>query len=798
MRYFKIRPLAAFAVLLFLPQLLVAQYGPFLCKSDTIYNLNWEPIGAPPAYVGEYAQSKGRLFAATTAGLFYSDNAGLRWQMIPGTFGKQIVSVTATDSVVFYQSTRPVYGNFNTTASSLLESFEVFASYDLGQTFVKIIDEEGGTVPDFGGSFLYNNTPIQHLGAGAFSFRHSLPGSSNGLDYEKFYFSFDYGRSWSVLAGGDDLSRLSFCTDTLLNMTYFFGQNGFPVSVINLYANNNIQIPVLSDTLFDTNVYLRKSVYFNGDLYTFWPLNDTQIQLKTYRGVGQSGFPQQIDTSVISFQGLEAGENIVVAKTWNLDTVLGFQSSQGRVYTASINQPTQTVFVQKAVPGATSLPAGMYRCDFFGQTLYSGDEGQNWEPRFQGLHLRVDTYLQFCGRAYSKNGENGRYFFKNDANEWEMLETIDGANITAMLGQAFGELYVQTDNGIYHLGADCDVSQSNQVTQLTTGIKKVLQFGGAAYAVGDYSNQIWQNNGNGWSPLVTGFYGNVADMHRSHDTLLLLLSDAVLFSVDGGVSWQKRVFPFAQNQVLFWQRGFELFAYQTMGNPASSYTFLACQDFSRADEPGQWEQQCVLSAPYHSYFDQVNFKHPPELFIGPEGLLFYHVQQGLYVSKNNGKAWLRLAQLPFKNHYTFTQHAHGGYFSEAAFEGALNYAVADGQLYACSQRLGILRTPLAPIQQALDSLSVNTTIGATKSTPLLLTPNPSEGRLVLPLETLLEGFVDLQILDMSGRMVFTEQNVSTGRPVVFQLGQLPAGMYIVLLKDVDGRNIRQGKWILKE
>jgi hypothetical protein len=80
---------------------------------------------------------------------------------------------------------------------------------------------------------------------------------------------------------------------------------------------------------------------------------------------------------------------------------------------------------------------------------------------------------------------------------------------------------------------------------------------------------------------------------------------------------------------------------------------------------------------------------------------------------------------------------------------------------------------------------------ATKATAVLY-PNPSQGQITLDLSTLATGTYTVQVLDLAGRVVRTQQSSAVATPL--DLSGLPQGAYVVM---IQGTNVRQALPLLR-
>jgi hypothetical protein len=88
--------------------------------------------------------------------------------------------------------------------------------------------------------------------------------------------------------------------------------------------------------------------------------------------------------------------------------------------------------------------------------------------------------------------------------------------------------------------------------------------------------------------------------------------------------------------------------------------------------------------------------------------------------------------------------------------------------------------------------SVRTVHFATTKATAVLYPNPSQGQITLDLSTLATGTYTVQVLDLAGRVVRTQQASAAAAPL--DLSGLPQGAYVVL---VQGANVRQALPLLR-
>jgi Secretion system C-terminal sorting domain len=700
--------LTLFMVFFYIKTPLNAQTSNFLCPTDTLTGLVWTPLQAPPAKVNAFAQSQGRVFAATESGLYSSDDAGLHWVYRFGE-GQNISSLTATDSCVFYQTVlqttqgpyadRPNYVVNMYRSSNLGVSFQLF--YSLNAT-AKPIDPSLTLYP-------HKWTPITWLGSNSFYFRHwfEAPPTGNQVFVNNLYYTKDNGATWSILSG--NFPQRALVSDTIVTTPRNFAyQNGVTTYDLSIYPAADITSIPIKDTfqLANPNSFYDNFFYYNGSFFDIKWSNPTKI--RQFSGFGTDSFGQNPIVSSLLFPGNPTAS---ISKFWNEDQVLWFQLSNKQVFKSTVQNPTALVY-SHTLPSTeiyAHLPAGDFKNDINFRTLWSsGDSGAIFEPRYQGLNFSAAPVFEICDKiiATSKPITNYSNFnelqmFVADTNsDWQLITMpINTIDKFFPAGQAFGKTYISILNGRLWRSSDCGDAPWTEII-LPNVINKVVQIGNKAYAFKQSCGNCpaYESlDGENWIP--TSFNGFYYKYYTKGDTLFKLSNSTIRISIDNGGTWIEKVFPSNLQFTNVWMKGDTLIGVKDAYN---SISFSNCDNVFLSNEPNAWLNSCPILLPSSTY-SNFNTVKTPSKFLGYHGgLLLLHAGGGLHVSANAGASWTRLADLPFQNYFQEPNLYTGQLFRWSA-DGALSYRVLDGYLYAFSSRNGILKTPIQPILDYLQN-----------------------------------------------------------------------------------------------
>jgi hypothetical protein len=679
-----------------------AQTSNFLCPTDTLTGLVWTPLQAPPAKVNAYAQSQGRVFAATESGLYSSDDAGLHWMYRFGE-GQNISSLTATDSCVFYQTVmqttegphadRPNYVVNMYRSINLGVSFQLLNSLD---ATARPIDPSLTTYP-------HKWTPFTWLGNSSFYFRHwfDAPPTGNQVFTNNLYYTKDNGATWSILSG--NFPKRALVADTIVtaprNIAY---QNGVTTYDLSIYPSADITSIPIKDTfqLSNPNSFYDNFYYYNGSFFDIKWSNPTKI--RQFLSFGTDSFGQNPIVTPLLFAGNPTAS---ISKFWNEDQVLWFQLSNKQVFKSMVQNPTALVY-SHTVPSTeiyAHLPAGDFINDVNFRTLWSsGASGAVFEPRYQGLFTSAAPAFEICDNiiATSKPITNYSNFnelkmFVADTNaDWQLIDLpINTIDKFKPAGQAFGKTYINNGLTLWR-SSDCSTAPWTEIILPNLLPNKVVQFGNKAYTFDQScgSCSAYESlDGENWIISSFNYYRN--NIYSSGDTLYSLENWGIHISFDNGTTWIEKIFPSNLQFTNVWLEGNSLIGVKDAYN---SISFSHCDHIFLSNEPNAWSNSCPILVPSSTY-SNFNTVNTPSKFLGYHGgLLLLHAGGGLHVSANAGASWTRLADLPFQNYFQVPNLYTGQLYRWSA-DGALSYRVLDGYLYAFTSSKGILKTPIQPI-----------------------------------------------------------------------------------------------------
>ncbi len=780
-----------------------AQSAPFLCPADTLQGIEWAYLSGPPAKVTGFVQCKERVFAATEAGLFFSDDDGETWSLQPQTKGKKIENLFANDSVVLFQYLKTL--SIGPVSTPTVRQLEIYRSLNTGLDFDMIYTLDGDS--EYFGVLLYPYlwTKFIDLGEGFMYFEHGVPypgfGPSDPYDNSR-YFSPDYGKHWnkvSLTYTGTNtpmskiFQNLSFCRDTLLGIQYIFDTsgNGNDGYQINLYPQGRFEGNPIQDTLQPLPIQsgFQNFLYFNRDLYhVSLGFGNFKPYIKRFSGVLSDNFPSAVATDTLYFPN-EPIQN--PTKFWNTDTLLWFEFGNRNVYRSTIQNPQTLIFQYKkpAQPAwATSfarLPAGLYANNTHFETLHSTDNGNTWSKSDDGLSIAAFTLGDQCNQVLASPRLEGyptsSIYYKLSADgAWEYLDSTLEKTLRWPVGKAFGNFYMSSGSRIYKTAVCADPPEWQIATLNANSWGDTLfQAGNRAFAYRKHCGgcKVYVSyDGESWSE--SGFYTD-GTMSVFGDTIVQFQNDKVRFSTDLGLNWLDVYFPQEFNFSWIVYENQQLIALNELD---SSLQWLVCSNLLHADDPNNWHGECILAKPYHAYTAFGDVAIPAKMVEYSAGFIFLHAQEGLYISNDASKSWHRLPDLPFKNeferpHYTTGQIQYG------LAEGGNGYRVLDGYLYAFTNLQGVWKTDLQPILAQLPEVVLNTTSMSGKRRPLETYPNPASDYVKIQLP---EGIHNggLYVFSPLMRMIHTEQ--FEGNLVQFQTEDLNPGVYFLQVQTASG------------
>lgn len=793
-----------FYLIALIPLIGNSQANPFLCPADTLQNILWEAVDGPPARATAFGQSGDRVFAATDAGLFFSDDAGTSWQIQPSTRGMKIERLYAHDSLVLFQYYKTLsIGPYSTPA---VKQLIVYRSLDQGNTFQVVYTLDGDGEYFFSLIYPYVSTGFQDLGGGFLFFEHGLPYLGYGAadPYENTrYYTFDYGKTWNSvslthvgmsLPASKITQKLTFCNDTLLGIQAIQDASGNAGYQINLYPQGHFAGAAIRDTLFSQQ-HLDHSIYFRGDLYAFQAANPGQLLLQRYSGVLNMDFPTSTSADTLHFT---AENNTLPSGIWSTDTVLWFRFGNGNIYASSVQHPQSISFRYKDITSAfttfADLPSGQYRCDSRNRIYRSTDKGATWATAFTGLTTGAWFLIDPCERPIASpkkvaGPEPPLCYVLEPDGSWVYVDSTLEQNMIWPAGKAFGEYYFSNQSKIFK-SPECNPEPAWEKSALSSSncCDVVVQSGNRAYAypVNCLGCKVWvSDDGDDWQE--SGFY-SAGRLYFSGDTLIFLSKNQLRFSTDQGANWETRVFPdhFDFSWIAVEQRrvvGLE--------DKSTGLQWFVCSDFTQAGDTTAWHGRCPLEKPHHTYATFGDAVVEVKLADYSGGVLFLHAQEGVYISNDASETWHRLPGLPFKNVYHIPHYQFGTIQTDTV-EGGNGYKVIDDYLYAFTDHFGVWRSDWQSIRAQLPAGGMLSAHHPLEAKNMSIVPNPTSGFTRIEMPQGISGGT-LLIFDPVFRLM--SSRTFQGNSFELSLNDLPAGIYFLSVRAENG-DIFNGRLVM--
>ena len=777
-----------------------AQTSPFLCAADTLQNIYWQYLAAPPAKVTDFAQSRDRVFVATDNGLFFTDDVGGTWNIHPQTKGKKIENLFANDSVVLFHYVRTIsIGPYTVPA---VKQLEVYRSLNTGLDFNLIFSLDGDS--EYFGTVMYPYlwTKFIDLGGGFMYFEHGLPYPGYGTwdPYENArYFSRDHGKTWNQVSltytglytpMSKVFQNLSVCNDTLLGVQYVYDNtgNGNSGYQINLYPQAVFEGNALKDTLPMPSGF-QNFLYFNRDLYTInLGYGNFKTNVTRFEGVLSNSFPTSISADTLFFPN-ETDQN--PAKFWNTDTLLWFEFWSRNVYRSSIQNPQALIFQYKkpVKPSWATcfsiLAAGLYVNNAHFETLHSADNGNTWSASFEGLSTAAFMLGDQCGQVLASPRRESYpsshiYYSLASDGTWQYLDSTLEKTMRWTVGKAFGEYYMSSGSKIYKTD-ECVNPPVWQISTLNANGwgDTIFQSGNRAFAYRKHCSGckvFVSSDGETWSE--SGFHAD-GTISIIGDTVIQLQKDKVRFSTDLGLTWVERAFP--QDFDFSWVV-FENDKIIGLNELYSGLQWLVCENLLQADDLVSWHGECIVSKPYHAYTAFGDVIIPAKMVGYTKGIIFLHAQKGLYISNDFSKSWHRLPDLPFKNEYE-RPHYTTGQIQYGQAEGGNGYSILDGYLYGFTNAHGVWRTDLQPILAQLPEILLHSETPVNKTGQLEIYPNPASEFATIKLP---EDFSGGLIYAFDPMMQVVRSQSFTENLVEFRTENMPPGLYFLQTQTKSG------------
>ena len=653
--------------------------------ADTLYGMQWENLDFPVGRASSFAKSGNTHFAVTYRGLYISFDGGQNWKIHP-QFGEtnSIIKVVASGDVVFVEKERIV-----TNLNSYKERYhDFYRSTDQGATFSLSISLDNSfnffdCIHDVRGIYAKNDStffiPWLNAQCDAASDR-----------FERIVYTNDRGLTWQTR---QNIGRYSYSMQD--NVVLGYAQEGPVIRVCSSVADDfsgtvsmTIPAPAGFNGLNNNILLLTKqqntTLFFSRQKHLYQSTDDGQTWTND---------SVTIPGSVLRFALL-------------LDGQIYLGTNQG-IFKADPATPLLTTNIYPAGAGNSfsfqKIGTELWHNDFSGVTYRSDDAGQTWVERSRGLGHEAAGIRRWCDDLVVSPGVQSDTikYRSQTGGQWERLTATPGIGtyFSDYLGETGDWLFMNASNTIRRSG-DCGVTWEDTPAQLPAlPGQPVPNIAGAVfqgsgngrfYVTGyNYPKTIWHtaDGGASWVTLQTPptiqTPNSIRQLIVRHDTLLVVQTATISRTTDLGATWTTINLPSTVSSAYgsIWKHGQKLLFTSA---PAKLQLSVS------SDDGATWTQTC---ADFYDYGASANPGNTPVKYL-KDGVIFVHAAQGLYLSKNDGVNWMRLADLPFVSE-----------FPPAAvpLEGAYEYLLKDDYLYASSFWQGVWRTPWQPILDALNT-----------------------------------------------------------------------------------------------
>ncbi len=671
---------------LFIPALLCL---PFFIQAqayfpaDTLYGLQWENLDFPVGRVLSFAKSGNTHFAVTRRGLFMSFDGGQNWKIHP-QFGEtgSVIKVVASGDVVFVEKERTV---INT--NSYIERYrDFYRSADQGATFSLSISLDNSfdyfdCIHTVGGIYAKNDSTFfipwlnGHCDLASNKFERIVYTNDRGLTWQTRQNIGRYGYSMQdslVLGYTQEGAVIRICSSTADDFSGTVSTT-IPAPPGFNSLNNNVLLLVKqqNNTLFLT---VQQQLYQSTDDGQTW--TDDSLNIPG----GRLHFAFLLDGQI--YTGTDQG-----------------------IFKADPATPLATTNIYAAGAGHNfsfqKFGAELWNNDLSGITYRSDDAGQTWVERSRGLGHETAGIREWCDYLVVSPGvQNDSIKYRSQTGgQWERLTSAPGVGtyFSNYLGETDDWLFMNVQNTIRR-SADCGLTWEDCPAQLTgistptnTGPLYAASNNGRFYLYCLYNTlrTIWHtaDGGASWAtiqvPASSQTPNSIRQLILHQDTLLVVQDATIARTTDLGATWTTINLPSTV-----------ISAYGSIRQHGQKLLFTSPPEKLKlmvsSDDGATWTQTC---ADFYDYGASSYPSHTPIKYV-KDGVIFIHAAHGLYLSKNDGVNWMRLADLPFV-----------GEFPAAAvpLEGGYEYLLKDDYLYASTFRQGLWRTPWQPILDALNT-----------------------------------------------------------------------------------------------
>jgi hypothetical protein len=658
---------------------------------NTLSNIAWEQLPGPPVGVYAYTQSEGITWAATENGLFFSNDTGLNWHFNTAFGLKPAFNIIAGNGWLLAVSSRLV--SFNPPYSSTAFS-DFWYSTNNGTTWQKTSEFIAGYFHF--GSYIISDFRQKNDSTLVFGQGTTIP---NGL-YPQI--STNKGVSWTRIL--INIAAIGAKNDTI------FGYSGTNAIDRRVFISTK---PDLSDTIWHNlpaPIGLEPTgtpeaiAYENGKFLRFYNKSPNPL---LYVG--------DFATGTWTENVLPLGSNVTIGKLQNRNGFyyLLVKSSnlltKSGIYRASINDLSnwETIIEKENTPFEYPISynlvdsLGIFYQDVVGNTFFSGDDGLTWSKRNEGLNGTNITNAEFWCNTPQAQVYSGKWYHANtQGGDWEFDKThpviSNNTTTSGFLGENNGFLWGATSARLVR-SADCgnvwDTLTNFPINSLsmsmTTDKTRTLLWSKTV-------NQLFITNDNGQSWNTINALGSaIVGVVLRGDTLLAIrennssLVKLVLEkSFDGGLTWDETPYPFPHYATKFYEKNGSIFA---VANNNNALYFYESNDFAAT-----WSNPRIV---WNYYL--IGPSIPPQLKSFGDGISIIHAEKGLHISKDGGKNWTFIDNLPFVNESTPNANQVGVVIVTYQLQGALNYYVNNGYLYAATLRQGLWRTNWQTIVDAI-------------------------------------------------------------------------------------------------
>ncbi|HLP96686.1 MAG TPA: hypothetical protein VK168_21740 [Saprospiraceae bacterium] len=740
---------------------LFAQFPDF---SDSL-SLSWERMAGPPAWIHQYAETSGRMFAAAEETLFISTNNGESWEMVESFGRKRIRQLFAKDSVVIVIAEEPklLDPNFPFT---IIDLHQIWRSGDFGTSWklVKSLIQEPET-PYYNQPFEIQ-APNDHL----LVFNYSYYTTLNFFPSTVIIGSTDGGVTWQN--GATHVNYLYAETDT-----FAYVKGNTPTGYISQAAVGQLNEQPVSLSGASANYTNILKVGFHQGVFHLLKNDNTWWSTVDF---GQNW------TSV----SLPIGGTLMSADVQFKNGRFYLVTESG-IFTGLFSAPSNLQHIYHGEAGKTAKANAFFpasnsywlNTDLF-QTVHSEDNGQSWTSKSLGLSAEVGSFRSVCSTIWVQtlgagNKEGGWYF--SNTPSLSFTQTTDPffyqfAHASNFLGDFNGYSFRYLPPFVQR-SEDCGETWLNNPVLVTAKPSGLISHQNKLILYSNLDVKFWhsQNNGESWTIGELPEY-SVIEVVSIQNRLVAFYGDQIFVSQDIGVSWTQQSLPFAANRILIKEDKLILQNNPQNSGPvqfAESTDFGANWTITSSFTVDEWQKSVIpyVTTDWH----------------------FLHYKHQLFVSGDAGQHWTGLFNLPFNSRIPL----YGSMAVDTFIPQASRYYMLDGYLYAATEAHGLWRCSADSIAAHLQGTSPTFT---PKQLPerWSIAPNPSSGAISVFWESAFAESIDLYLSSLEGRQTWLGQwQLQAGANMLLpDLSRFPAGVYFLSIQTPRGRSA-QKVWLLK-